>query len=191
MAEVFECPICFNPYSELCKPMNIPCGHTLCMLCLQRLQKKNTITCPLCNKHFIADFAKFNINYAVLQVNTAKTTDLGTKKIDLLSSSTKLQKDIQILEDFQKKITNFNEESLRSSNKCKQELDFSIKSIISSLVAINTQYAKKIDNFHLKGGESPLLLAIRYKHAAIAELLIRSNADINAVDNVSKSTILI
>ena len=43
MAEVFECPICFNPYSELCKPMNIPCGHTLCMLCLQRLQKNKQI----------------------------------------------------------------------------------------------------------------------------------------------------
>lgn len=37
------CPICCNDYDYLHNPISLGCGHTLCKLCLSKLQRKQ---CP-------------------------------------------------------------------------------------------------------------------------------------------------
>ena len=46
MADIVECPVCFEEFKE---PKLLPCNHTLCMKCLEALGTGKTITCPLCN----------------------------------------------------------------------------------------------------------------------------------------------
>ncbi len=51
-----ECPVCFNFLSDSLPPMSMPCGHTLCSVCVDELVAKTTATknssptfrCPLC-----------------------------------------------------------------------------------------------------------------------------------------------
>lgn len=48
-----SCPICHKQYNYRCKPMTLqPCGHGLCMSCLQVLQGNSSLDaialCPLC-----------------------------------------------------------------------------------------------------------------------------------------------
>jgi hypothetical protein len=36
---VFKCPICYEMFSNIHKPLLIPCGHTICSNCLEQLKK--------------------------------------------------------------------------------------------------------------------------------------------------------
>lgn len=39
------CPVCLNIYF---KPINLPCGHTLCQQCLEKSMDMATLGCPIC-----------------------------------------------------------------------------------------------------------------------------------------------
>ena len=49
-----ECPVCFSLLIGDRSPMSLPCGHTLCRLCLAQLTSKQgegpTFPCPMCRK---------------------------------------------------------------------------------------------------------------------------------------------
>lgn len=47
-----ECPVCFSLLIGDRSPMSLPCGHTLCMLCLNELaeQHRDNMACPMCRK---------------------------------------------------------------------------------------------------------------------------------------------
>ena len=51
LAEHFECTVCMEQFK---KPKVLPCLHTFCMMCLQKLLKKqgsdHIITCPECRQ---------------------------------------------------------------------------------------------------------------------------------------------
>ena len=36
---VLKCPICYESFSNVYKPLIIPCGHTICSLCIENLKK--------------------------------------------------------------------------------------------------------------------------------------------------------
>lgn len=50
-----ECPICLDIFSD---PVNLPCGHSLCMECAKMLQRKE---CPSCRKRFRVRSLKRNV----------------------------------------------------------------------------------------------------------------------------------
>src|SRR6218665_406750 len=56
LGEITQCPICMNKFND---PEALPCNHTFCFECLQRIaeasQKKpvDVMPCPLCCKDFI------------------------------------------------------------------------------------------------------------------------------------------
>lgn len=70
-----ECPVCFNILSEETNvPMSMPCGHTLCSTCIDRLVSKATSTagqlgvrrvptfqCPLCREWINREAVHLNI----------------------------------------------------------------------------------------------------------------------------------
>jgi hypothetical protein len=45
----FECPICFNQYSNDIQPTTLPCGHSLCMTDAAHVN----LRCPICRAPFI------------------------------------------------------------------------------------------------------------------------------------------
>ena len=53
MADITECPICFEEFES---PKLLPCNHTLCLGCLGNVRKEKSLTCPMCNsKHDVPD----------------------------------------------------------------------------------------------------------------------------------------
>jgi len=50
---VLKCEICFNPYdANERKPMNLPCGHTVCNSCLAQIKSSGHFQCPFDRKEF-------------------------------------------------------------------------------------------------------------------------------------------
>ena len=46
-----ECSICLEGYNDQSKcPRILPCGHSFCQICLERLLRRNSIHCPTCRK---------------------------------------------------------------------------------------------------------------------------------------------
>ncbi len=51
-----ECPICSEEYSQEREPKQLPCSHTVCLLCLERMLEvssarighSNSLSCPMC-----------------------------------------------------------------------------------------------------------------------------------------------
>lgn len=94
------CPICCNEYDYLHNPISLGCGHTLCKLCLSKLQRKQ---CPydqvsilydsLCSLIYLCftgwivrfqtnitiDINDLPINYALLQLVSANGVNAAEK----------------------------------------------------------------------------------------------------------------
>lgn len=59
-----ECPICFLLLTRGRNPMSLPCGHTICRLCLDELtikSEQDEFTCPLCRKVIHAQSVSLNV----------------------------------------------------------------------------------------------------------------------------------
>ncbi|XP_052121335.1 uncharacterized protein LOC113206347 isoform X2 [Frankliniella occidentalis] len=66
-----DCNICFEPFDQGGHlPKAIPCGHTVCLQCLQRLQNRK---CPTCQQVFQAPLSQIPNNYTVLQLLQARS----------------------------------------------------------------------------------------------------------------------
>ena len=46
MANLTDCPSCLTEYQD---PKLLPCQHTVCLMCLERLEKEQQVTCPRCD----------------------------------------------------------------------------------------------------------------------------------------------
>lgn len=48
------------------RPRTLPCGHTLCTLCINGLKKRGAVTCPTCRvNHTVPKVGQFPVSYAV------------------------------------------------------------------------------------------------------------------------------
>lgn len=59
-----ECPVCFFLLEDDRVPMSLPCGHTLCRVCLSSILEKNAghnFRCPLCRKDVQTSAVSTNI----------------------------------------------------------------------------------------------------------------------------------
>ncbi|KAK3923036.1 Roquin-2 [Frankliniella fusca] len=61
-----DCDICFEQYDTgVHTPKLVPCGHTVCQLCLQRSEKYE---CPLCRSVFGVHPGHLPTNYTLLRI---------------------------------------------------------------------------------------------------------------------------
>ena len=52
LRHIKECPVCFEDFDE---PKILPCDHTLCKHCLERIKRGIQVKCPVCNALHGAD----------------------------------------------------------------------------------------------------------------------------------------
>ncbi|XP_052126890.1 RING finger protein 225-like [Frankliniella occidentalis] len=61
-----DCDICFEQYNTGANtPKLTPCGHTVCLVCLQRSDKRE---CPLCRTAYVPHPVHLATNYTLLRV---------------------------------------------------------------------------------------------------------------------------
>lgn len=71
----YRCEIChskFNTYSNT--PRILPCGHTLCLKCINRLKSSSVLKCPFDRKSIDLHSDDFPINYYLLSLFEANDT---------------------------------------------------------------------------------------------------------------------
>lgn len=64
-----ECPVCFCLLTGQKAPMSLPCGHTLCKVCISQLTEKmkgvaavsNGFPCPMCRKFIQEESVSLNV----------------------------------------------------------------------------------------------------------------------------------
>jgi RING finger/CCCH-type zinc finger protein len=71
--EFLSCEVCYKLFSEnVNRPISLGCGHTVCKLCLSRLQQSK---CPFDQSPINCDIEKLPVNYALLQLIGAAIPD--------------------------------------------------------------------------------------------------------------------
>ncbi|XP_050717847.1 uncharacterized protein LOC126999354 [Eriocheir sinensis] len=62
-----ECPVCMIGYDgTLHRPRTLPCGHTVCTLCIDQLKEQGRVACPECRvSHAVPEGGQFPVCYAV------------------------------------------------------------------------------------------------------------------------------
>lgn len=72
--EVVVCPLCALQYSKDRPPVSLPCGHTICRVCLCGLEKN---ICPFDKAEITTNSAQLPLNWALLRlVHACGDTDL-------------------------------------------------------------------------------------------------------------------
>ncbi|KAL7712738.1 hypothetical protein QTN25_009569 [Entamoeba marina] len=62
------CSVCYNDYDQIdCKPVSLPCGHSLCSKCVNQLTKRNPIHCPICVRSHPVPSNNFPVNYLAIR----------------------------------------------------------------------------------------------------------------------------
>ena len=72
-----QCIVCYETYSDIHLPKTLPCGHSLCSICIGSLRQQK---CPLCNEYFVQPPSKFKTTYALLDL--AKGSKYNDKKTE-------------------------------------------------------------------------------------------------------------
>ncbi|XP_050739513.1 E3 ubiquitin-protein ligase TRIM32-like isoform X2 [Eriocheir sinensis] len=62
-----ECPVCMTGYDgTVQRPRTLPCGHTVCTLCIDQLKVQGRVACPECRvSHAVPEGGQFPVSYAV------------------------------------------------------------------------------------------------------------------------------
>ncbi|CAF0799240.1 unnamed protein product [Rotaria sp. Silwood1] len=79
LQELLQCPVCLTPYTE---PRLLPCGHTYCDECLNRLMQNNNdvVTCPECRKqHLVPEDGVFPPNFVVRNLLDEQAMSTGSR----------------------------------------------------------------------------------------------------------------
>ncbi|XP_050717822.1 uncharacterized protein LOC126999340 [Eriocheir sinensis] len=61
-----ECPVCMTGYDgTVQRPRTLPCGHTVCTLCIDQLKVQGRVACPECRvSHAVPKGGQFPVSYA-------------------------------------------------------------------------------------------------------------------------------
>ncbi|XP_065225766.1 roquin-2 isoform X2 [Planococcus citri] len=86
------CPVCCNEYDYLHNPISLACGHTVCKLCLSKLQIKQ---CPFDQTAITIDLNDLPVNYALLQLVSSTVYNLPEKN----QTQMKLQSKVKLNPD--------------------------------------------------------------------------------------------
>lgn len=135
----YECELCFEEYNLYDKKAFslVPCGHSLCVKCLESLQKQ---VCPFCRLEFISKIPNWEINkrlpkptipivYYQVQIKLNTLRDLYTEFSQLID-----------------KTNNYNNENLLKTLNCDHESDLNER-----IQNLNQNFNKNyVENFDIK-----------------------------------------
>ncbi|XP_050740038.1 RING finger protein 207-like [Eriocheir sinensis] len=62
-----ECPVCMTGYDGTeQRPRTLPCGHTVCTLCIYQLEEQDRVACPECRvSHTVPEGGQFPVSYVI------------------------------------------------------------------------------------------------------------------------------
>ena len=129
-----NCPICELSYSEENKPKSIPCGHTLCEICINSLIKNEEFACPICR----VSYKNLNISH----LPTIYQLIITEKSIiDTADKANEVYDQINYL-NYVKDQINFRYQELSINiNEIKKEVADNLSIVINKL----NQYLKQIN----------------------------------------------
>ena len=60
-----DCPVCMTTFDDISRrPRTLPCGHTMCGVCVNALKAEGQVTCPTCRTtHALPQQGQFPISY--------------------------------------------------------------------------------------------------------------------------------
>ncbi|XP_050703957.1 E3 ubiquitin-protein ligase TRIM32-like, partial [Eriocheir sinensis] len=60
-----ECPVCLTDFDDTVqRPRSLPCGHTVCTSCIDKLKEQGRVTCPQCRvSHAVPEGGEFPVCY--------------------------------------------------------------------------------------------------------------------------------
>ena len=63
-----ECPVCFNLYEKsVSVPLALECNHIVCKKCVNKMNKNNTVQCPIC-LNITSNISKLAISKTILDM---------------------------------------------------------------------------------------------------------------------------
>lgn len=110
-----DCPVCSTSFDDtLRRPRSLPCGHSLCNPCINRLEEQGNVTCPICrHRHAVPEAGSFPINHALEAVLSSRREPGQNEAADLSSTIRSL------LQEQKTKV----QAAIRTCQKVQQELD--------------------------------------------------------------------
>ena len=67
----FDCPVCFEQYTEANPAKSLPCQHAFCLQCLEKVNNAGRIQCPHCKVSHVVPkggINNFRNNYQLMQI---------------------------------------------------------------------------------------------------------------------------
>ena len=194
--EGFSCGICFEEYQPEgdLRPKLLPCSHTLCLKCLQKLPiKNNKISCPECNQKmgFPADgVSNFSTNRYTLEsqrlIQEKENLKNGNKT--LMKENEKLIEENRQLAKTSDKLTEENKQLMERNQKITKETE-NFAQEKKSIARQHKQTAKKLDEenqnlltkYYLLEKDNHRLNKEKEKLAQAKERLATRNAELQNI----------
>ena len=115
--ELLNCQVCFEDYQETGHhvPRILPCHHTLCHSCMDRLIHRNKLQCPECRSIFDAKKGEINFpqNKYILILVKKKSSETNQEVIEVVLK--KVENVSQILDQKIKKVTETQKDTIKKA----------------------------------------------------------------------------
>lgn len=143
------CEICNNPYElEMRNPICIPCGHTLCLVCLkENYEKEGKVRCINDNKIFNLKPEQYAKNYFILKL-------IQTKKPSITNIN--INKNFNLVNNNNININTSANQSFQSANFLSKNSSNSHQINNSNTTKNNTNTSSTPSNNSLKNSNLPL-----------------------------------
>jgi len=162
ISRLTECPICMNQMTD---PKFLPCHHTFCLQCIQRLcptQSRGLVSCPLCRSQFnvrAIDRLPTNVYVAELtRVCESVSGIVQTAKEELAV----VKNELKVIKDGQQKA---------ADEKLPQ--DFELKETKTRLNKL-TEFSTRVKRLKKRSSSSEQLMEVMKTHCEIAESKAKS-----------------
>lgn len=139
-----ECPVCWTLFDEVEaeeRPRNLPCGHTFCTFCINKLKKKSSVSCPSCRtKHKVPSTGHFAINYTLESVIKSHRDTSGKKRPASAQLKLWSEKKRRCLSRKMCALLRDQEGRVQDSIKACQEAQLQLDSYQTNLESLQTQH---------------------------------------------------
>ena len=129
---IFDCPICECQYSNSNKLKGIPCGHTICERCLNKIIKNKNLECPICRKSYQnINISNFPVIYQLINEQN------GKKSVEILDKAFEVCDQINYLNYAGIQLSIKYQEFQKNISEVKEEIIAYLKIIIALMITFS------------------------------------------------------